>query len=292
VGWEEPASAWTWSRPGADRRFFFRRIGTWALAAVVLLDAATLTAIGLGVFGRSKEIAAFKRSTQSPTLAQGVGPASLRETGQKPVRGCDRPTLIGTLTARSVAARVSPRPRATVIHRFAIRNVLGSPQVFDLVSQIRRKDGSVWYKALLPIRPNGTTGYIPAKSLSVVYTTYHLVVDRSKFTLKVFNGCRRLRTYRVGIGTGSTPTPVGRFYLTGLFKPPDPTTVYGVSVYTLSAFSEVLTSWRLGGIVGLHGTNDPSSIGRNSSHGCIRMKNGDILRLVRILPLGTPVVIR
>jgi lipoprotein-anchoring transpeptidase ErfK/SrfK len=53
----------------------------------------------------------------------------------------------------------------------------------------------------------------------------------------------------------------------------------------------VLRNWELGGIIGLHGTNDPSSIGRNSSHGCIRMLNEDILRLRKILPLGTPIVI-
>jgi lipoprotein-anchoring transpeptidase ErfK/SrfK len=96
----------------------------------------------------------------------------------------------------------------------------------------------------------------------------------------------------VGIGTGETPTPVGTFYLAGLFKPPDTTTVYGVSIYTLSGFSEVLTNWQLGGIIGLHGTNDPTSIGRDASHGCIRMLNRDILSLERILPLGTPIVIR
>ncbi len=114
----------------------------------------------------------------------------------------------------------------------------------------------------------------------------------NRFTLTLFDGCRRIQTFAVGIGTGATPTPVGAFYLTGLFKPPDTTTVYGVSIYTLSGFSEVLTNWKLGGIIGLHRTNDPSSIGRNASHGCIRMLNPDILRLEKLLPLGTPIVIR
>jgi lipoprotein-anchoring transpeptidase ErfK/SrfK len=200
--------------------------------------------------------------------------------------------MIATMNVPSVAARVSPDPNARVIHTFADRDVLGSPQVFDLLSEVRGTGGSRWYKALLPIRPNGSTGYIPGKSLSVGSTTYRLAIDRSKFTLRLFDGCRRVKTFKVGIGTGSTPTPVGRFYLTGLYRPPDPTTIYGVYVYTLSGFSEVLTNWRLGGIVGLHGTNDPSSIGRQSSHGCIRMNNSDILQLERILPLGTPVVIR
>lgn len=107
----------------------------------------------------------------------------------------------------------------------------------------------------------------------------------------MFDGCRLVKTFRIGIGTGMTPTPVGRFYLTSLIKLPDPRTIYGPYAYGLSGYSEVLDTWKLGGIIGLHGTNDPSSIGRRSSHGCIRMSNRNIKELVRILPLGTPIEI-
>jgi lipoprotein-anchoring transpeptidase ErfK/SrfK len=65
--------------------------------------------------------------------------------------------------------------------------------------------------------------------------------------------------------------------------------VYGEYAYGLSAFSDVLKNWAGGGIIGIHGTNDPSSIGDRRSHGCIRMYNKDIRQLVPILPLGTPV---
>ena len=43
---------------------------------------------------------------------------------------------------------------------------------------------------------------------------------------------------------------------------------------------------------GIHGTNDPSSIGKAVSHGCIRMNNKDVEELARIIPIGTPVSIR
>jgi lipoprotein-anchoring transpeptidase ErfK/SrfK len=76
-----------------------------------------------------------------------------------------------------------------------------------------------------------------------------------------------------------------------LFELPDPGTVYGPYAYGLSGFSDVLTSWKLGGIIGLHGTNDPQSIGRRSSHGCIRLNNRDIRTLVKVLPIGTPIEI-
>ena len=68
--------------------------------------------------------------------------------------------------------------------------------------------------------------------------------------------------------------------------------MYGTYAYGLSAFSDVLTDWAGGGIIGLHGTNDPSSIGDRKSHGCIRMYNSDIEKLVPVLPLGTPIEIR
>ena len=83
----------------------------------------------------------------------------------------------------------------------------------------------------------------------------------------------------------------GTFYLASLLRPPTPDSVYGTYAYGLSGYSNVIRDWRWGGLIGLHGTNDPSSVGRYTSHGCIRMFNRDIGRLVRILPLGTPITI-
>ena len=74
--------------------------------------------------------------------------------------------------------------------------------------------------------------------------------------------------------------------------PPTPDSIYGAYAYGLSAFSKVITTWKWGGVIGLHGTNEPSSIGHRVSHGCIRMHNRAIEYLARILPLGTPITIR
>lgn len=144
-------------------------------------------------------------------------------------------------------------------------------------------------KALLPIRPNGTTGYLRVRDIEVFATDYRLEVDQAKFRLTLFEGEREVMSVPVGIGTGDTPTPVGRFYLVALLEPPDPDTIYGAYAYGLSGYSETLLDWEGGGIIGLHGTNAPESIGRAASHGCIRMKNADIKRLVPLLPLGTPI---
>ena len=95
----------------------------------------------------------------------------------------------------------------------------------------------------------------------------------------------------MGIGAGETPTPFGHFYLVALIKPPTPDSIYGAYAYGLSAFSKVITTWKWGGVIGLHGTNEPSSVGHSVSHGCIRMRNRNILFLVHRLPLGTPITI-
>lgn len=151
------------------------------------------------------------------------------------------------------------------------------------------QDGQTWYRALLPVRPNGTVGFVPSDSVRLSATNYRLKVDRKNLILTLWRGCRKVKRYPIGLGTEATPTPVGSFYLISLLKPPNPDSIYGTYAYGLSAYSEAITNWEGGGIIGLHGTNDPSSIGNRKSHGCIRMRNGDIDELAKILSLGTPI---
>jgi hypothetical protein len=207
------------------------------------------------------------------------------------------PHLIGTVARDSIAARTAPDADAEVIARFDAVNDQGAPQVFLLEPEQRAPDGGLppgieWVRALLPVRPNGTRGYLPVDGLELSVTTYRVEVDTRAFELTLFDGDDVVFTAPVGIGKGKTPTPKGKFYLASLLKPPDPDTVYGTYAYGLSGYSETLKDWKDGGIVGIHGTNDPSSIGRRVSHGCIRLHNRDIERLVELLPLGTPVLIR
>jgi L,D-transpeptidase catalytic domain len=261
------------------------RVGTVALCVAILVDLAALAAVLSGAFQRERDLRTLTKPSPVPLAIPSPSPA--REK-----RPCQEPALIGTVTADEVVAREAPRSSAELIETFPRISVVGITQVFSVLDVVQGKNGKMWVKALLPIHPNGTTGFIPAKGLELSHTWYRLQVNRERFRLTLFEGCRKVRTFPVGIGTVDTPTPVGRFYLAGLFKPPDPNSVYGAYVYTLSGYSEVLTNWELGGIIGLHGTNNPSSIGQYSSHGCIRMLNEDIMRLRKILPIGTPVVIR
>jgi lipoprotein-anchoring transpeptidase ErfK/SrfK len=257
------------------------------LAALAAGGIAAFLLPGEGSSAYQTQLAARDRRVHPAARPADRG-VSVAET---PKRGCDRPTVVGTVATRKVVARAAPNPSARPIAKFGRLNVVGAPQVFDILRRVETGTSGVWFKALLPMRPNGTTGYIPANTLRLSETTYRLTISRRLFRLTLWEGCSRLKVFPIGIGTGKTPTPVGRFYLIGLVKPPNPDTIYGSYAYGLSAYSDVITHWRGGGIIGLHGTNDPSSIGRRSSHGCIRMRNRHIESLVKILPLGAPIEI-
>jgi hypothetical protein len=162
----------------------------------------------------------------------------------------------------------------------------GFPRVLLGVSQ----QGDRW-QVLLPLRPNGAIGWVRAADVDVQQVNYWIRVNTAAHTMTVGNGEQLFTSEPVAVGTGGTPTPQGSFYLTELIKPISQP-YYGPFAYTLSAHSDVLHAFMGGdGTVGIHGTNNPGSIGQAVSHGCIRMSNPGISLLARTLPLGTPVFV-
>jgi lipoprotein-anchoring transpeptidase ErfK/SrfK len=114
--------------------------------------------------------------------------------------------------------------------------------------------------------------------------------DRERFTATLFYDERVIFRAPVGVGKQESPTPTGNFYvrnkLSGFGDP-----FYGPVAFGTSARSPVLTDWPGGGFVGIHGTNAPELIPGRVSHGCIRMRNRDIVRLSRLMSVGTPLTI-
>jgi lipoprotein-anchoring transpeptidase ErfK/SrfK len=164
-------------------------------------------------------------------------------------------------------------------------NENGAPLVF-LVEQ----DQGDWLQVLLPIRPNGSTGWIRAADVTVAANPYRIDIALAAHTLAVYEGDTLVGEHPIGVGTASTPTPGGKYYIKELLEPPEPNGPYGVYAYGLSGFSNVLEEFNGGdGVIGIHGTNDPSTVGTDVSHGCIRLTNEAMTQLVGILPLGTPV---
>jgi lipoprotein-anchoring transpeptidase ErfK/SrfK len=156
-----------------------------------------------------------------------------------------------------------------------------------------RRASKKWLRVYLPTRPNGSQGWIRARAVKKYTNGYRIVVRLGAHKLFVWRGTKRIATYPVAVGTSSTPTPRGLFYVVELLKPNKPNGSYGPFAFGLSAHSNQLKRFAGGdGRVGLHGTNQPWLIGSSVSHGCIRLKNPAIRRLAHILPLGTPVYIR
>lgn len=178
---------------------------------------------------------------------------------------------------RPVAARSLPNP-----------NENGAPLVF-LVQEYHGD----WLKVVLPVPPTGSTGWVRAEEVKLLQHSYRVSVQLRAHRITVFDGDAVILTEPIGVGPAAARTRGGNYYIKELLRPPGPNGPYGAYVYGFSGFSnQLLSPAGGGGVVGIHGTNDPSSIGRNVDHGCIRMSNAGITRLKDRLPLGTPVEVR
>jgi lipoprotein-anchoring transpeptidase ErfK/SrfK len=146
-----------------------------------------------------------------------------------------------------------------------------------------------WEQVRLPIRPNGSTGWVRDASVNLVLNPYRVAVSLSAHRITVWNDNHVIRQEPAGVGRSVLPTPIGVYYIVELLKE-DPRGPYGPYAFGLSAFSNVLFNFGGGpGQIGLHGTDDPGALGTNVSHGCIRISNTGIAKLARLLPLGTEV---
>lgn len=155
------------------------------------------------------------------------------------------------------------------------------------------QDGGDWLRVGLPGRPNGRSGWLRAAEVDLSATDWQLRVAVGARTLTVLRSGMVFGTYPVAVGASSTPTPTGTFYVTDLLAPPDPTGPYGPFAFGLSAYSDVITSFGNGGRgqIGLHGTDEPDSVGQAVSNGCLRLDDDVVRTLAGQLPLGTPVEI-
>lgn len=108
---------------------------------------------------------------------------------------------------------------------------------------------------------------------------YRIIVDLSDRQLYLLDGNTVVRGFPVGIGKMLTATPLGEYTI--INKHPNPGGPFGAFWMGLSKPH-----------YGIHGTNNPSSIGHEVSKGCIRMYNEDVLELAGIVPIGTKVTIR
>lgn len=221
--------------------------------------------------------------------------SSLEVTAQptpQPAPEVDGLATIATVTAESVDVFDAP-DAAEPARVLRAEEVVSVPGEIPMTFLVDEEQGE-WLRVHLPVRPNGSTGWLRAADVALSATDLRVEVRLSQFRLVVHQGDEVIFEAPIGIGREDVPTPGGTYYIKELLQPPVPGGTYGAYAYGLSGFSPVLEEFAGGeGVIGVHGTNEPESIGTEASYGCIRLHDDDVTRLVEEvgLPLGTPVEI-
>jgi hypothetical protein len=188
-----------------------------------------------------------------------------------------------------VPVHAGPGNRSPRVAMLQLQTPDGFLQSYLLLQEREIKSGW-WVELRIPGRPNGRVGWVPRSALDAFnHTNLQIVVDRAARQLTLYRAGRAIFQAPVGIGKPSTPTPPGHFWITEAFASSDP--FYGPYAFATSDYS-TLSEWPGGGVVGLHGTNEPGLIPGDPSHGCIRLRNSDILRLSTLASIGTPVLVK
>jgi lipoprotein-anchoring transpeptidase ErfK/SrfK len=248
---------------------------------IVAVIALTVAVVGAALIVAVGQLAGWNEDDDATTNTTISGGAAL----------ADADRYRSTVAEATVASiEVFDGPNGTKVRDIPQPDDPPRPLVFLVVEE--RPD---WVRVLLPVRPNGSTGWLRMGDVKLTQHQYRMTIELGAHRLTVRRGPAVILQTTIGVGKQQTPTPGGLYYIKELLKPPDPNTVYGPYAYGLSGFSNVLQTFAGGpGVVGVHGTNDPSGLGSDVSAGCIRMPNADIVRLVEEigLPLGVPVDIR
>ncbi len=219
-----------------------------------------------------------------------TAPAHAASTGdQKVVKlSNEETTTLWAHPGSTALIRYKPTRKSHAFRRLHLMTEDGFPEVYIALAKAIDAHGSQWIQIRVPMRPNGKKGWVPRDALGRFHTVHtHLIVDRHKLRATLFYGKRLIWSSPVGVGKASTPTPGGRFYIRERIRALQHNTIYGPYAFGTSDYS-TLSEWPGGGIVGIHGTNEPNLIPGRPSHGCIRLPNDKVTQLWRRLPVGTP----
>jgi hypothetical protein len=185
--------------------------------------------------------------------------------------------------------RSSPDPRSGVVGKLHFLTIDDQAQLYETLASAHLPDGQSWIKIEVPGRPNGRRGWVPREALGTLNVVHeYLRVDESTLKATLYRRGREIFSAPVGVGKPSTVTPTGQFYVLEKLVAVG-ATLYGPFALGTSAYAPTLSEWPGGGVVGIHGTNEPELIPGRPSHGCVRLRNPDIARLFSLISLGTPI---
>jgi L,D-transpeptidase catalytic domain len=187
--------------------------------------------------------------------------------------------------------RSDPSPRARPVGRLRFLTPDDQAELYVVLAAARTPRAGRWLQVEVPARPNGRRGWVPRSALSSLNVVHsYLLVDEGALRATLFREGRAIFSAPVGVGKPTTVTPTGEFYvlekLRSIGSP-----IYGPFAIGTSAYAPTLSEWPGGGVVGIHGTNEPQLIPGRPSHGCIRMRDEDITELWSLIALGTPIEI-
>jgi len=252
------------------------------LAHLLALGAAALT-LGVGAMPAGSRAATAEAPAEgsSPTATSQVVPLSNERT----LTAWAHPLETG-------AIRTRPNARAPRVARIHLETEDGFPEVYLLLSEYTDERSEEWVRLRIPGRPNGRTGWAPRELLGTIQRTrWLIVVNLHRRQLRAYFDGHLRKVAPVGVGKPSTPTPPGRFWIRERFRVKDRSNPYWPYALGTSDYS-TLSEWPGGGVVGIHGPfGEPQAIPGDPSHGCIRMRAGDIAWLGPRVTLGTPVKI-
>lgn len=189
------------------------------------------------------------------------------------------PEALASIDVFSVASEYS-RVKIT----FGRFDEFNEPRVFRIVGE-----SGDFFNVQVPMRPNGSTGYIRKSDVEVISTDQRVLIDLSERSVVVWDGDEIVLDTSGTIGQPSTPTPTGSFYVRNVFEW-YADSIYGPYVIPLSAYSESIDQINGGdAVVAIHGTQRPDLVGAAASLGCIRLDNDTLRQLAAIIEPGAPV---
>lgn len=195
---------------------------------------------------------------------------------------------------RTSMVRKRPFDRSAVIGTANDRTTyLGQGTRLLVVSARYDVDGHPWIRVQLPIRPNGTSGWMRAEDAYVRPTHWGIRVRLKSRRVEVAHYGRVVRRVGAVVGAPATPTPRGLFAIYEVAPQRDKRGFTGPWALNLTGFSTVLESFGSGpGRVAIHGRAGASfrdPLGTARSHGCVRIDNDVVAWMQRNLLGGTPV---
>jgi lipoprotein-anchoring transpeptidase ErfK/SrfK len=253
-----------------------------------LVVAAALALIG-GGFVAVVNVRGGGGTSQSPAIVPPAPKPTVSPSGRPTPTPAAR-WLVGKAT-KNVVVHTAPNVASPVKATLGKTRPSGFPMLV-LVHSVRQIKGVAWFNVWMAVAPNGSRGWVEQGSLSFYTVTTKIVVDLSKRKLTVYQAGSAVGTFSVAVGSAQYPTPTGTFFITEKLVPTTLGGPYGVLAMGLSAFQPKLSSWPEGGVVGIHGTDQPNLIGQAISHGCVRLRNADIQKVDDWVRVGSPVIIQ